>query len=69
MVSQFAMKARVCVYVFPRIRQPLLRHLFSIKAVNLLLKMSHLDMYKALASASPFLTAKGDETPSKNASS
>ena len=28
MVSQFAMKARVCVYVFPRIRQPLLRHLF-----------------------------------------
>ena len=42
---------------------------FSIKAVNLLLKMSHLDMYKALASASPFLTAEGDETPSKNASS
>ena len=38
---------------------------FSSKATKHLLKKSHLDAYKAPASASPFLSTEGDETPSK----
>jgi len=66
MAGQFALKARRCTYVFARIRQRLLRHLFLCQRQrNVFSKTSHLDAYKAPASASPFFFTEGDETPSK----
>ena len=38
---------------------------FLLRQRNVFYKTLHLDAYKAPASASPFLTAKGDEMPSK----
>ena len=66
MVCQFAMRARRCANVFPRIKQQLLHPFFCVEdSETSSKKMSHLDACKVPPSAWPFFSAEGDKMPSK----
>ena len=72
MVSQSAMKARRCSYVFLHIRQRLLCHLFlSVKSNEMSSKKRHILMHISWHQRllHLFFFTEGDKTPSKNATS